>query len=120
MKTTLAAYEQLYEPMAKQLEPFSGEDVDLLSAYNLVAAENRRLPRPIYLWIRGNERIQDVMRMIEQVDAEKRAVSDISDWEGTGMVPEVVSSLEEVRGTLTQIGGRFANTQAADVDTRNA
>ncbi|MFY0567964.1 tetratricopeptide repeat protein [Archangium lansingense] len=111
VKTTLAAYEQLYDPMAKQLEPFSGEDVDLLSAYNLVAAENRRLPRPIYLWIRGNERIQDVMRMIEQVDAEKRVVNDIRDWEGTGMVPELVSSLEEVRGTLTQIGGRFAKSR---------
>ncbi|MFY0523162.1 tetratricopeptide repeat protein [Archangium gephyra] len=111
VKTTLTAYEQLYEPMAKQLEPFSGEDVDLLSAYNLVAAENRRLPRPIYLWIRGNERIQDVMRMIEQVDTEKRAVAALGDWEGTGMVPEMVSSLEEVRGTLVQIGGRFAKSR---------
>ena len=111
VKTTLKAYEQLYEPMARQLEPFSGEDVDLLSAYNLVAAENRRLPRPIYLWIRGNERIQDVMRMIEQVDTEKRTVTVLSDWQGTGMVPELNSSLEEVRGTLMQIGGRFAKSR---------
>ena len=41
--------------MAKQLEPFAGDSVDLLSAYNLVAAENRRLPAPIYLWIRDND-----------------------------------------------------------------
>lgn len=111
VKTTLAAYEELYEPMARQLEPFAGEDLDLLSAYNLVAAENRRLPRPLYLWIRGNERIQDVMRMISQVDTEKRQVSALGDWEGTGMVPEIVSSLEEVRGTLTRIGGHFSKSR---------
>ncbi|MFY0575844.1 hypothetical protein ACN28S_17100 [Cystobacter fuscus] len=63
VKTTLAAYEALYEPMAKQLEPFT-RDEDPLSAYNLVSAENRRLPGPVYLWIHGNERIQDVMRMV--------------------------------------------------------
>ncbi|QRK06895.1 tetratricopeptide repeat protein [Archangium violaceum] len=111
VKTTLAAYDQLYEPMAKQLEPFVGEEVDLLSAYNLVAAENRRLPGPIYLWIRNNERIQDVMRMISQVDAEKRLANEQGPWRGTGLVPELGSSLEEVRGTLMQIGGRFAKSR---------
>ncbi|PTL85482.1 tol-pal system YbgF family protein [Vitiosangium sp. GDMCC 1.1324] len=111
VKTTLAAYEQLYDPMAKQLEPFTGEDVDLLSSYNLVAAENRRLPRPIYLWIRDNERIQDVMRTIAEVDAEKRLINEEGMWRATGLVPEVGSSLEEVRGTLMQIGGRFAKSR---------
>jgi hypothetical protein len=111
VKTTLAAYDKLYEPMAKQLEPFAGDSVELLSAYNLVAAENRRLPAPIYLWIRDNERIQDVMRMIAQVDAEKRLANELSEWRGTGLVPETVSSLEQVRGTLMQIGGRFAKSR---------
>ncbi|HEX8820499.1 MAG TPA: tetratricopeptide repeat protein [Archangium sp.] len=111
VKTTLTAFDKLYEPMAKQLEPFVGEDMDLLSAYNLVAAENRRLPGPIYLWIRDNERIQDVMRMIAQVDAEKRMVNELGSWRGTGLVPESVASLEEVRGTLLQIGGQFAKSR---------
>jgi hypothetical protein len=111
VKTTLAAFDKLYEPMAKQLEPFAREDLELLSAYNLVAAENRRLPGPIYLWIRNNERIQDVMRMIDQVDAEKRLVNELSAWRGTGLVPVAVGSLEEVRGTLLQIGGKFAKSR---------
>jgi tetratricopeptide (TPR) repeat protein len=111
VKTTLVAFDQLYEPMAKQLEPFAGDDLDLLSAYNLVAAENRRLPGPIYLWIRNNERIQDVMRMIAQVDAEKRIVNELGVWHGTGLVPEMGASLEQVRGTLMQIGGRFAKSR---------
>ncbi|MGZ3458780.1 MAG: tetratricopeptide repeat protein [Archangium sp.] len=111
VKTTLAAFDQLYEPMAKQLEPFAGDDLELLTAYNLVAAQNRRLPAPIYLWIRGNERIQDVMRMIAQVDAEKRQVNELSAWHGTGLVPEMSSSLEQVRGTLMQIGGKFAKSR---------
>jgi tetratricopeptide (TPR) repeat protein len=110
VKTTLAAYDSLYEPMAKQLEPFT-RDEDALSAYNLVSAENRRLPRPIYLWIHGNERIQDVMRMVAQVDAERRRINELAAWRGTGLVQEAVSGLEEVRGTLTQIGGRFAHSR---------
>ncbi|WNG37451.1 tetratricopeptide repeat protein [Archangium violaceum] len=111
VKTTLAAYDQLYEPMAKQLEPFVGEEMDLLSSYNLVAAENRRLPAPIYLWIRNNERVQDVMRMISQVDAEKRLTTEQSQWRISGLVRELSASLEEVRGTLMQIGGRFAKSR---------
>ena len=111
VKTTLAAYETLYNPMAEQLKPFAGPDVDLVSAYNLVAAENRRLPQPIYLWIRENERIQDVLRMIAQVDVERRLANDIAAWRGTALLPDTVSALEEVRGTLTQIGGRFAQSR---------
>jgi len=111
VKTTLAAYESLYEPMAKQIEPFTREDVEPLSAYNLVVAENRRLPQPIYLWIHDNERIQDVMRMVAQVDAERRRVNEQGSWRGTGLVQETVSSLEEVRATLTQIGGHFAKSR---------
>ncbi len=111
VKTTLAAYEQLYEPMATQLKPFAGEDEDFVSAYNLVTAENRRLPQPIYLWIRENERIQDVMRMVAQVDTERRLANALDAWRGTGLVSETVSGLEEVRGTLIQIGGRFAKSR---------
>ncbi len=110
VKTTLAAYDALYEPMAKQLAPFT-QDADPLSAYNLVSAENRRLPAPVYLWIHGNERIQDVMRMVTRVDAERRAISERAAWRGTGLVQETVSGLEEVRATLTQIGGRFAHSR---------
>jgi hypothetical protein len=111
VKTTLSAFDELYGPMAKQLEPFVSKEQDLLSAYNLVAAENRRLPAPIYLWVRNNERMQDVLRMVDQVDVEKRALNAQSTWRGTGMLPEVVGELEGVRGTLLQIGGRFAKNR---------
>jgi hypothetical protein len=111
VKTTLAAYEERYGPMAKQLEPFVGEEVELLAAYNLVAAENRRLPGPIYLWIRNNERMQEVLRVVAQVDEEKRAINAVEAWRGTGLIPEAVGALEGVRGTLLQVGGRFAKSR---------
>ncbi len=110
-KTTLAAYEELYEPMARQLEPFAKDDLELIAAYNLVAAENRRLPGPVYLWIRNNERIQDVMRMISRVDAEKRVLDELGAWRGTGLVPEMLAALEDVRGTMLRIGGQFAKSR---------
>jgi len=116
VKTTLAAFDTLYGPMAKQLEPFAGEDVQWVQAYNLVAAENRRLPRSVYLWLRNNERIREVMRMLDQVDQEKRTLSG-GGWRGTPMATQTMASLEDVRGTLLQVGGTLAKSrirEAAD------
>lgn len=111
VKTTLEAFEARYGPMARQLEPHAHEDLELTLAFNLVAAENRRLPAPVYLWIRQNERIQDVMRMLERVDAERRALVARPAWRGTRLVGETQSALEEVRGTLVQVGGQFARSR---------
>ena len=116
VKTTLAAFDELYGPMAKQLEPFTREDEDLVLAYNLVASENRRLPRPVYLWIRNNERIREVTRVLERVDAEKRALTGGA-WHGSALSRQTLASLEDVRGTLLQVGGTLARSrlrEAAD------
>ncbi len=109
VKTTLAAFDELYGPMEKQLKPFTGDDVELVSAFNLVAAENRRLPRPVYLWLRNNERIREVMRMLDAVDAEKRQVTSL--WKGTPLAPQTMEQLEDVRGTLLQVGGTLAKNR---------
>ncbi|ADO71627.1 tetratricopeptide repeat protein [Stigmatella aurantiaca] len=111
VKTTLGAFEQVYEPMAKQLEPFIGEDVELIAAFNLVASENRRLPRPVYLWLRNNERIREVMRMLSRVDAEKKDVLGTSAWRGSALSAQTATALEDVRSTLLQVGGTLARSR---------
>ncbi|RKG49261.1 tetratricopeptide repeat protein [Corallococcus sp. AB011P] len=116
VKTTLAAFDERYGPMAKQLEPFTGEDVAPINAFNLVASENRRLPRAVYLWIRNNERIREVMRTLSRVDQEKRAISE-GPWRGTPFAAQTVASLEDIRTTLLQVGGTLAKNrikEAAD------
>jgi hypothetical protein len=80
-----------------------------VAAFNLVSAENRRLPRPVYLWLRNNERIREVMRMLAQVDAEKRTVTGL--WKGSPIAPQTVDALEDVRGTLLQVGGTLARSR---------
>ncbi|MBN1210200.1 MAG: tetratricopeptide repeat protein [Myxococcaceae bacterium] len=118
VKTTLAAFDEVYGPMARQLEPFTGEDMELIPAFNLVSAsENRRLPRPVYLWIRNNERIREVMRVLGHVDEEKRAISGQGAWKGSALATQTMASLEEVRNTLLQVGGTLARSrlrEAAD------
>lgn len=109
VKTTLAAFDELYGPMAARLEPFAREDLERVAAFNLVAAENRRLPRPVYLWLRNNERIREVMRMLDAVDAEKREVT--ARWRGTPLAPRTLEQLEEVRDTLMQVGGTLAKSR---------
>ncbi|WP_223645453.1 tetratricopeptide repeat protein [Corallococcus sp. EGB] len=116
VKTTLAAFDERYGPMARQLEPFTGEDVAPIQAFNLVASENRRLPRAVYLWIRNNERIREVMRTLARVDQEKRAISE-GPWRGTPFAAQTVASLEDIRTTLLQVGGTLAKNriqEAAD------
>ncbi|WP_224366649.1 tetratricopeptide repeat protein [Hyalangium versicolor] len=112
VKTTLAAYDDVYGPMAKQLQPFTGDDVDLIPTFNMVSAsENRRLPRPVYLWIRNNERIREVMRVLANVDSEKRAIVGSSSWKGSALATQTVASLEDVRNTLLQVGGTLAKSR---------
>lgn len=111
VKTTLGAFDEVYGPMAKQLEPFTGEDMELIPAFNLVASENRRLPRPVYLWLRNNERIREVMRVLSSVDAEKRTLSGMGAWKGTAFAAQTMASLEDVRNTLLQVGGTLARSR---------
>jgi tetratricopeptide (TPR) repeat protein len=112
VKTTLAAYDDVYGPMAKQLEPFARDDMELIPAFNLVSStENRKLPRPVYLWIRNNERIREVMRELAAVDSEKRALSTAGGWKGTAMATQTVAALEDVRNTLLQVGGTLAKSR---------
>jgi tetratricopeptide (TPR) repeat protein len=117
VKTTLAAFDEVYEPMAKQLEPFAREDMELIPAFNLVASENRRLPRPVYLWLRNNERIREVLRVLDSVDSEKRAIVGMGAWKGTALTAQTMAALEDVRNTLLQVGGTLARSrlrEAAD------
>jgi tetratricopeptide (TPR) repeat protein len=116
VKTTLAAFDERYGPMAKQLEPFTGQDTAPIQAFNLVASENRRLPRAVYLWIRNNERIREVMRTLTRVDQEKRTISG-GPWRGSPFAAQTVASLEDIRTTLLQVGGTLAKNriqEAAD------
>jgi tetratricopeptide (TPR) repeat protein len=118
VKTTLASYDEVYGPMAKQLQPFVGEDMALIPAFNMVSAsENRRLPRSVYLWIRNNERIREVMRVLANVDSEKRTIAGMSAWKGSTLATQTMASLEDVRNTLLQVGGTLAKSrlrEAAD------
>jgi tetratricopeptide (TPR) repeat protein len=111
VKTTLAAFDEVYGPMAKQLEPFTREDMELIPAFNLVASENRRLPRPVYLWLRNNERIREVMRVLDSVDSEKRSLTGNTAWKGTALIAQTMGSLEDVRNTLLQVGGTLARSR---------
>ncbi|WP_338865953.1 tetratricopeptide repeat protein [Myxococcus stipitatus] len=110
VKTTLAAFDALYGPMAKELEPFAAEDGDLVKTYNLVASENKGLPRPVYLWMRNNERIREVMRVLARLDSEKRSLA-VGPWHGTPLAKQTVAALEDVRGTLLQVGGTLARSR---------
>ena len=64
-KAALAAFEQLYEPMLTQVKPLLAEGTPPAAAFELISSpDSGRLPRPVSLWIRNNERIQGVLRTL--------------------------------------------------------
>lgn len=110
VRTTLGAFDSIYGPMAGQLKPFAAEDTDPIAAFNLISVENRKLPRPVYLWIRNNERIRGVISLLERIDEEKRALNE-SPWRGQRFATETAAALEENRTTLLQVGGTIAKAR---------
>lgn len=117
-KAALAAFEQLYEPMLAQIKPLLAEGTQPTAVFDLVnAPDSGKLPRPVAVWIRNNERIQGVIRALAQIDAEKRAISSVESWKGGRLAPESIAALDANRATLLQVGGTLAKArlqEAAD------
>ena len=112
-KTALAAFDELYLPMAEQLRPIvEGEDKDVAVYFRLVDADDTgKLPKPVLNWVRGNERMLGVFSMLKQIDEEKQQIDSIQSWKASKLAPEVISYLDQNRGTLVQVAGQFAKNR---------
>jgi hypothetical protein len=110
-KTALAAFDERYLPMGEAIRKVldGDEDRDMSYYYQLVAgAESKQLPRPVLLWVRGNERMLGLFGMLSQIDREKQAITANTAWQGSKMGPDIINYLDQNRNTVRQVAGDVA------------
>ncbi len=113
-KTALKAFDDLYLPMSEQLKPLveGGDDKDFKNYFQMVSSDtSEKVPRPVLLWVRSNERMLGVFSMLSEIDKEKQAISENKAWQGSKMGPELNNYLDQNKNTLTQVAGQFAKNR---------
>ncbi|MGQ0505314.1 MAG: tetratricopeptide repeat protein, partial [Myxococcaceae bacterium] len=83
--------------------------------FEMVADESStKLPRPVLLWVRGNERMLGVFAMLRQIEDEKKAIYSTTAWQGAKMREALTNELDQNRATLTQVAGQLAKNRLVE------
>ena len=111
--SALTAFDHVYAPMIAQLRPIAGDkDADPMKFYEWVSDEHSTLiPRPVLLWVRNNERLLGVFRLIRQVDAERAKVASSPELQGTPAQSGLTAILDRNRATTRQVAGQLAKNR---------
>ncbi len=114
-KGALEAFDATYLPMEERLRSLIGEEgTDSSDLLPLVAESSDRIPRPVLLWVRGNERMRGALRLLEEIDRELAAVQANSTWMDSRLGPDLISSIQQMRKTMTQLAGQFARNRLVE------
>jgi len=110
-KASLTEYERLYLPMAEKLKPIvePTEPKDLPAYFKLVnTTESPEVPKAVLNWVRTNERMLGLFSMLKQIEAEKTTIEANQSWRAAKMGNDLVTYLDQNRGTLEQAAGQTA------------
>lgn len=114
-KSSLDAFDQRYAPMMEQLKPWATEERDLMSYYRVVAdKDSTAIARPVLLWIRSNERMLGLVRMLEETGKEQARLKTAEGVSGTGAESGLLADLAQTEGTLTQVAGQLARNRMVE------
>jgi tetratricopeptide (TPR) repeat protein len=112
-KSALAAFDELYLPMAEQLKlVVEAETKDPEVYFRLVDAdETGKIPRPVLNWVRANERMLGMFAVLKEIDDEKKKIDAVQSWRSSKLGAEVISYLDQNRATLVKTAGTFAKNR---------
>lgn len=111
-KSALAAFDEVYLPMAEQLKPLlEGDDKDLEFYYRLVTQDSGKLPPAVALWIKSNERLLSSFNLLAEVEREKRFIAENDAWRASRLPREFSAFLDQQRATLVQVAGSRARNR---------
>lgn len=114
-RTALAAYDELYAPMAEMLKPIvEGTNTDPGMYFKLVDTKSDKVPVPVLNWVRSNERMLGVFTMLKQIDLEKKQIEDNQGWRAAKLSNELVTYLDQNRALLEQVAGQFAKNRLSE------
>lgn len=108
-KGALASFDASYLPMLPPLEAALGSnETELLELF----MRGERLPRPVLLWILGNERVQGILRMISKMDRDIEVLERRS--RSGDSTADLLPALRENRATLAQVGARLVRNRVEE------
>src|SRR6266851_5614131 len=103
-KAALGSFGEIYPPMAGALEgALSSSQDELFDA----VARGERIPKPVLLWVRANERVQGIFRILAEIDREISELERVSRSGDASVALELLPALQQNRATLRQVGGRI-------------
>jgi hypothetical protein len=114
----LGRFDARYPPMAAQLQALlEGPPLAPPRLLELLDAPGSgSIPAPVAAWVRGSQRVQGVLALLEQAGREATLARTRPAWVAARLSDEVVASLEQNRGTLEQLAAgavRARLTEAA-------
>jgi hypothetical protein len=111
-KSALSEFDKVYGPMADQLRPVvETEEKDTTVYFKLVDESSDKLPKPVLNWVRSNERMLGVFKVLKEIDAEKKVLEDNQSWRAAKLTQEVEPIVDSNRAILEQIAGQFAKNR---------
>ncbi len=110
--TAMKAFADIYNPMADQMRTLVNTNGENYDAYfrMLTDPKDGSLPRQVKLWVRNNERIADLFKLLTQIDREQKRVTQI----GGPAQGALASYLEQNRQVVVQTAGRLVRNRLAE------
>lgn len=93
-KSALAAYDEIYGPMAEAMKPLIDAQKENEQFYKLVSSPDSKLPKPVLNWVRSNEKMLDLERLFAEIESERRIVESNQGWKAAKLAPELISLLD--------------------------
>lgn len=114
-KAALNAFDQRYTPMANTLRPLLEQTGDDYPAYEALVTDPKqegRIPRPVLVWVRSNERVGEALGLVSEIDREKAEVQQLN---FTGPVAaDLQQTLEQNRTVVVQTAGKLVKNRLTE------
>lgn len=114
-KNYLRIFDQTYLPMQEQLRPLvEGEEREPKFYFDLITAADPKLPRPVLLWVRGNERLKNVLALVTQIRQEREAINAIQSWRQARVAERLGESFDATESVLVDSAGRLTRNRLTE------
>jgi hypothetical protein len=111
-KVSLGAFEQVYAPMIEKLKPVATGQKELTDYYRLLGEDQfAPLPRPVSVWIRSNDRLRGLLRVLDETRHEQRVVSGLPQARSSKAGQELLAALDDTERALTQVAGQLVRNR---------
>jgi tetratricopeptide (TPR) repeat protein len=111
-RTSLYAFDQAHTPMMNALAPLATQPLTVEQAYaQLARPEQSKLPKPVLLWARDNERMMRVFALVDEAKREARRLAEDGEIGGTAAEAGLRQALADNQRIVEQVAGQLAKNR---------